>query len=102
MFRFNSGLAWAGKIIERTPRKLVLLDYHPVKLGPAGMSDLIGFCGPTFVAIEAKFGRRQATDEQRAFLELVKRSGGRSGIARSIEDARKILSQGIAFPDAQS
>jgi hypothetical protein len=43
------------------------------------------------VAIEAKIGRRQATPEQMAFLDLVKRSGGRAGIARSVEDAGKIL-----------
>lgn len=92
LFRFNAGIAWAGKIMERTPRKLVLLDYHPVKLGPTGISDLIGWSsGGIFTAIETKVGRRQATDEQVAFLRLVLAAGGRAGIARSIEDAVAIL-----------
>ena len=97
LFRFNSGVAWAGKIIERTPRRLVLLDYHPVKLGPAGMADLAGWsAGGIFTAVEGKFGRGQPTEEQIAFLELVRSAGGRAGIARSVEDARRILSQPIA------
>lgn len=92
LFRVNAGIAWAGKIVERTPRKLVLLDYHPVKLGPTGISDLIGWsAGGLFTAIETKFGRRQTTDEQAAFLRLVLAAGGRAGIARSVEDAVRII-----------
>jgi hypothetical protein len=96
LFRFNAGIAWAGKIIERTPRKLVLLDYHPVKLGPAGMADLFGWSsGGLVTAIEGKVGRRQPTDEQAAFLELVRAHGGRAGIARTVEDAVRIIN-GVA------
>lgn len=92
LFRFNAGLAWAGKVIEKAPRRIVLLDPFPVKLGPPGMSDLFGWTANGRVAaIEGKVGRRQATDEQAAFIELVRRSGGVAGVARTVEDAGMIL-----------
>ena len=108
LFRFNAGIAWAGRIAERTPRELVLLDYHPVKLGPEGMADLVGahsvevtqamvgskvavFCG-----VEGKAGRRQPTDAQLAFIHMVRSLGGRAGIARSVEDSQRILMDGRA------
>lgn len=93
LFRFNSGEAWAGTIIQRTPARLVLANYHPVKLGPTGYSDLTGWTGPlaTFAAIEVKYGRNRPTPEQLAFIELVKKSGGRAGVAYSVDEARHIL-----------
>ncbi len=103
LWRTNAGIAWAGKIAEHTPRRLVLIDPHPVKLGPPGFADLNGFASelvtPEMVgsrvaiysAVEGKVGRRQATDEQAAFIRLVLGAGGRAGIARSVEDAQKIL-----------
>ncbi len=72
-----------------------------------GSSDLIGWrslvitpemVGQTFarfVAIEVKgtLGKRkyQLRPEQKLFLSLVERSGGLAGVARSEEDARRIL-----------
>jgi hypothetical protein len=93
LFRFNSGQAWAGTIVKRTPTLLVLANYHPVKLGPTGYADLTGWTGPlaTFAAIEVKYGRNRATTEQLAFIDLVKKSGGRAGVAYSVDEARHIL-----------
>ena len=91
LFRINAGVAWQGTVIERTPQRLVLARPYAIKLAAPGVSDLIGWTQGRFVAIEVKGGRRQPTDEQAAFLELVRRSGGLAGVARSVDDARAII-----------
>ena len=95
LFRTNAGIAWAGQIVERTPQRLVLLNYHPVKLGPEGFSDLNGWVRgeghAIYCAIEAKIGRRQPAAAQAAFLELVRAHGGRAGVARSVDEAAGII-----------
>jgi hypothetical protein len=95
LLRINAGFAWQGTVAERTPRRLVLIDPRPVKLGVPGVSDLIGWTTvdqlAIFTAIECKFGRGRLTPEQSAFLHTVSRMGGRAGVARSVEDARGII-----------
>ena len=92
LLRINAGVAWQGTVIERTQHRLVLARPYAIKLAAPGVSDLIGWtAGGRFVAIEVKAGRRQPTDEQAAFLDLVLRSGGLAGVARSVEEARAII-----------
>lgn len=95
LFRTNAGTAWQGVVAERTDNLLVLIHPRVIKLGCMGMSDLTGWTtvGDTavYTAIEVKSPRGRPTAEQTAFLELVRRSGGRSGIARSVEDAEAII-----------
>lgn len=92
LFRVNAGVAWQGKIIEQTPTRLILAYPRPIRLAVAGVSDLLGWStGGIFTAIECKIGNRKPTPEQSAFLDLVRRSGGRAGIARSVEDAGVII-----------
>jgi VRR-NUC domain len=107
LLRINAGFAWQGTVAERTPRRLVLLDPRPVKLGVPGVSDLIGWTTvdlpgelsvAVFTAIEVKFGRGRLTPEQSAFLHTVNRMGGRAGVARSVEDARGIIEGDNADP----
>lgn len=84
-----------------------LLDKHgrPVQFGLCkGSSDLIGLrsitVGPehvgqrlaVFAAIEVKSATGRPTPDQLAFIETVQGMGGLSGIARSVDDARGILS----------
>lgn len=73
----------------------------PVKVGLfVGCGDLIGFICETFnrtlvarlVMIEVKTGKAVASTEQRDAIKMVNRMGGYAGIARSVEDARRILS----------
>ena len=92
LLRINAGVAWQGTVIERTPERLVLARPYAIRLAAPGVSDLIGWTEHgRFVAIEVKAGRRRPTDEQAAFLDLVRRSGGLAGVARSVADARAIL-----------
>ena len=91
LFRINAGVAWQGTVIERTPQRLVLARPYAIRLAAPGVSDLIGWTQGRFVAVEVKGPRGRVTDEQAAFLELVRRSGGLAGVARSVDDARAII-----------
>ena len=92
LLRVNAGVAWQGTVIERTPQRLVLARPYAIRLAAPGVSDLIGWTeGGRFAAIEVKGPRGRVTDEHAAFLELVRRSGGLAGVARSVEEATAIL-----------
>ena len=92
LFRINAGTAWQGVVIEHTRDRLVLAHPRAVRLAAPGVSDLIGWApGGRFAAIEVKASRGRVTDEQKAFIDLVRRSGGLAGVARSVEEARAIL-----------
>lgn len=92
LFRVNAGVAWQGKVIEHSGARLILSNPRAIKLGPEGMSDLIGW-GPgcRFAAVEAKMTGRYPTEAQRRFIDLVKTSGGLAGCAYSVDDAAEIL-----------
>ena len=92
LLRINAGVAWQGSVLQHNRDLLVLAHPRAIRLAAPGVSDLLGWTeGGRFVAIEVKAGRRQLTDEQAAFIELVRRSGGLAGVARSVDDARAIL-----------
>lgn len=106
LFRINAGQSYQGRVIEQTPERLILSPWYPIKLAATGISDLLGWTTierwgkfasdgvapiAIFTAIEVKGERTRTTPEQIAFLELVRRSGGRAGIARSVDDARHII-----------
>lgn len=92
LFRANAGLAWQGEVISQTPQRLILGRPRPVRLGPEGMSDIIGWSnGGRFTAIECKYGRNKLTAPQAAFLAAVRNAGGYSGVAYSVDDATKII-----------
>ena len=62
--------------------------------GPGG-SDLIGFTPrngvAVFTAIEVKAATGRVSPEQQNFIDVIRRSGGIAGIARSVEDAQKLI-----------
>ena len=59
-----------------------------------GSSDLIGIRNDgKFIAVEAKGPKGRATEEQVHFVELVRRQGGLSGFARSVEQAERIVEE---------
>lgn len=66
----------------------------PVRFGLAvGSADLVGIVAPSgrFLAVEVKMPNGRLTPEQEAWLATVRRFGGIAEVARSIEDAEKIL-----------
>lgn len=105
LFRANVGQAWTGSKIERLPGNRVLIhDARPFTTGlPPGFSDLFGLVPVTitpdmvgqqvasFLALEVKTPKGQPTDQQEAFLTAVNSNGGRAGVVRSVEDARRVV-----------
>ena len=69
----------------------------------AGSSDLIGFTSKTitaddvgktvaiFTAIEVKTPTGKVSPQQKAFIDVVNRSGGIGGVVRSVDDATSLL-----------
>ena len=104
-FRVNVGQAWTGDKVQRLPDGSVLItNARPFSTGlPAGFSDLfglqpvviepchIGKLFGRFTAIEVKGPRGRVSQKQDRFLNAVHGNGGRSGVARSVDDALEIL-----------
>ena len=56
-----------------------------------GSSDIIGICADgAFLACEVKTPTGRVSPAQEAFIEAVRRRGGRAGVARSPEEAVRI------------
>ena len=93
MFRNESAGAWVGKVIHKDASQVTLTDARMIRFGLAvGSSDIIGI-SPTgkFLALEVKTSKGRATKEQLRFIEAVNNAGGKAGIARSVEDALKLI-----------
>lgn len=111
LFRNNVGQAWVGQAeefrrattVSVQPGDVLIRQGRPFKAGTAGMSDLIGFVPVTvtqdmvgqkvaiYAAVETKSARGRATDEQKQFIAMVERFGGRAGIVRTDQDLTSIL-----------
>ena len=93
VFRNESAGAWVGKVIHKDASQVTLTDARMIRFGLAvGSSDIIGI-SPTgkFLALEVKTSKGRATKEQLRFIEAVNNAGGKAGIARSVEDALKLI-----------
>lgn len=103
LFNNPVGMAWQGDVIRRTADTITLRDPRPVHYGlTEGASDLLGFTtvvvaghGPlaVFTAIEVK-ARDRATRPQLNFIAAVRGAGGFAGVARSVEEAVKVIENG--------
>ena len=63
-----------------------------VRVGFPGLSDIIGCTrSGRFYAIEVKVPGEKPRDNQKAFLDLIERLGGLSGVATSSEEAISII-----------
>jgi hypothetical protein len=104
LFRVNTGRAWAGKARPDPRGGVYIQDAYPIRMGlTTGGSDLIGWTEMTitpemvgstlavFTAVELKTGRLAPTREQTAFLGAVKRAGGLSGVARTVDEAEALV-----------
>lgn len=104
LFRLNTGVGWTGEVIARSANTITLRNPRPLHSGMVtGGSDLIGWRSITitpnivgqrvavFSAIEVKSATGRVSNEQQAFIDAVNDAGGYAGVARSIEDAGKVL-----------
>lgn len=94
LFRANVGEAWTGSDIQHNPDGSITI-YRPrrFKTGlPPGFSDLFGVTqGGRAAFIEVKTSTGRPSPEQENFLRQMAKMGACAGIARSPEEAEKIL-----------
>lgn len=112
IFRNNVGTGWVGQAqvirqhctLQLRPGDVVIRNGRPLHAGLCpGSGDLIGWQSTivtpqivgqrlaVFASIEVKSERGRVSAEQQAWDATVRRAGGLSGIARSMDDARGIL-----------
>jgi len=90
---YSGCLVWrmnAGTVFVGNPKRMI-------KVGPAGLSDIIGIHKKTgrFVAIEVKNPGKEknVTDLQRQFLENIREAGGITGVATSVDEAQEMITK---------
>lgn len=95
LWRNNSGQGWVGNFVSLRNGRVILDNARPLHAGlMPGSSDLIGLTSSgRFLSVEVKSPRGRLTDEQRAWLDMVRKFGGMAGEARSIEDLEGILAR---------
>lgn len=114
LFRANVGQGWAGKVqrMHLTPdtNTILLINPRPFSTGlPVGFPDLFGFVPVTitpdmvgqeiavFAAVEVKQKTGRVSAKQRDMMAFLQKHGARAGVARSVDDAARILSgEGVA------
>lgn len=83
LVRYGLGQSGATRVVGTSD----LIGWRSRTITP----DMVGQTIAQFVAIEVK-DQARPTPEQQAFIAAVNRAGGVAGIARSVDDARSILS----------
>ena len=64
-----------------------LIGYRSITITP----DMVGQQVAVFTSIEVKTATGRLRPEQRAWMETVQAAGGIAGVARSVEDAQRIV-----------
>lgn len=95
VWRNNVGTGWQGRMSRTRMGSVLLDDPRPLHAGLCvGSSDIIGITSDgRFLAVEVKTKTGRVSDEQQRFIDAVRRKGGVAGVARSVEEALKLLSQ---------
>lgn len=113
LFPMTSGKFWGpyhrGRKITRVetvtlqPGDVLIRQGHMISVGFTGLSDTLGGSQMTITAedvgrtvciltaIEIKAGADRLREGQPEFLAAVKKMGGRAGVARSVDDAVRIV-----------
>lgn len=92
VFRANAGEFWQGKqVFSKEFNQPVLINLRKVDGLPKGFSDLIVVDKQGICFIETKTATGKPTEDQIKFLNRMRLLGHRAGIARSVEDALKIV-----------
>ena len=92
VLRLNSGKFWQGKRVWSNEfNQYILTGLRPVQGCPEGTSDLL-FIGENEIAfIEVKDDKGRLRTEQERFMKVVGDYGLKVGVARSADDALKII-----------
>lgn len=93
VLRLNAGKAYGGTHEWDARRnQYILTNIRPIALCPKGTADLL-FIGQNgqVAFIECKDNKGKLRDEQKRFLTMMQQYGYRCGVARSVEDALKII-----------
>jgi hypothetical protein len=95
VLRLNSGKAYGGTRIWDNKYGYILKDIRPIALCVKGTPDLL-FIGPdgTVAFIECKDDKGRLRTEQEKFINVMRSYGHKAGVARSPEDALRIIGYG--------
>ena len=104
LFVVTVGKFWSGQVVKTLHDGCVVLkNPRIVNVGFEGQSDLCGFVPtlitqdmvgqviPVFSVVEVKAGKDRIRPAQQKYIDAIKKIGGRAGIARTAEDALRIL-----------
>ena len=93
LFRTNAGQYYQGKLVYSNEFKQpVLINITKIMGLPKGFTDLL-FCGfdGQVAFIEVKTTKGAIRPEQEKFIKLMQKYGYKAGVARSVNDANKII-----------
>ncbi len=93
VLRLNSGKFWQGERVWCEQfKQYVLINLRPVQGTPEGTPDLLFLGENNNVAfIECKTKKGAAREKQKRFIEIMHNYGIKADLARSPEDALKII-----------
>lgn len=97
IFRTNSGDFFQGDLVySKIYKQTVLINLRKIDGLPQGFSDLCGVrkSDGRAVFIEVKTASGRASKEQKQFLKKMREYGAVAGIARSEEEAIKLIQEG--------
>lgn len=91
LFRNNVGscISSDGRVVRfgLCPGSSDLIGFRTITVTP----DMVGQQVAVFSAVEVKTTKGRPTEQQQKFIQLVQRSGGIAGIARSVDEAQSVL-----------
>ena len=92
VFRTNAGEYWQGQqVFSKEYNQPVLINLRKVDGLPKGFSDLLCIGDHRTAFIETKSETGRIRPEQIKFLDRMKQLGHAAGIARSVEEAVRII-----------
>lgn len=100
LWRQNTGHGWIGdatkftrtQMITVQPGDVLIRKARPFHAGFEGLADIGGISqNGRYVAVEAKTETGRVTNEQRAFISMIRSLGGLAGVARNDADVAAIL-----------
>lgn len=97
LWRMNAGMGWVGRLVSNVRGTVTLANARAFHAMPEDWPDIGGYTRPDPylpaipVYIEVKGAGDRLRPGQASFIDLLRSMGCRAGVARSVEDARKII-----------